>query len=185
MPSRSPRSSPLPALPPRLLRRTAVALHRLVRSARRPPRGERDLADCRRQRDRWRHHADCYERELTRVRNERAHLLAWLAALHPASAVLLAPDPEAGPDGGHRLCVEAGGRRMSWHLRPADLPLFTHTRHAPAGVPAPAHQLLEQAAHLRRHTRLLALEGLLSAESAPASPPGDAEGSPGPAPRTP
>ncbi|MFJ1871204.1 hypothetical protein [Streptomyces chartreusis] len=119
----------------------------------------RDLDACRQERDRWRRHADSYERELTRTRHERAHLLAWLAALHPSSAVLT-PDAGSGPDGPHLLCVDAGGRQLSWRLSPADLPLFAHVPYAQPVIPdssAPP----DQTAHIRRHTRLLAMEGTL------------------------
>ncbi|MEU9733961.1 hypothetical protein [Streptomyces sp. NPDC048002] len=149
--------------PPGLLGRTATFL---LRALRRPgrPRGRlvRDLDDVRRERDRWQGHADSFERELTGVRHERAHLLAWLAALHPASAVLT-PGPESGPDGGHRLCIEAGGRQLSWRLHPADLALFPHIPYGLPAAPAASdgHPGPDQAAHLRRHTRLLAMEGLL------------------------
>ncbi|MFJ8633052.1 hypothetical protein [Streptomyces sp. NPDC093568] len=124
----------------------------------------RDLDDCRQERERWQRHADSYERELTDARRERAHLLAWLAALHPASAGLT-PDDGCGPDGAHLLRIEAGGQRLSWRLSPADLPLFAHVPYAhPVAGERPAPQ--DQTAHLRRHTRLLAMEGILSGETA-------------------
>ncbi|MFD5846771.1 hypothetical protein [Streptomyces chartreusis] len=165
---------PLPDVPgaahprsPGPLGRAAGALLRALRRCGKPfawrtgsrHRLGRDLDACRRERDRWRRHADSYERELTRTRHEHAHLLAWLAALHPSSAVLT-PDAGSGPDGPHLLCVEAGGRQLSWRLSPADLPLFAHVPYAqpvPTDSPAP----LDQTAHIRRHTRLLAMEGTL------------------------
>ncbi|MGW2915771.1 hypothetical protein ACWC9X_35740 [Streptomyces asoensis] len=129
-----------------------------------------DLDDCRRELARWQRHADSFERELTRVSFERAHLLAWLAALHPSSAVV-APAAGAGPDGTHLLRLVAGGRQLSWRLPPRDIPLFAHvpyteraTGHLTRDGPAAA----EQAAHIRSHTRLLALEGTLFAAPAPA-----------------
>ncbi|GGR00616.1 hypothetical protein [Streptomyces asoensis] len=129
-----------------------------------------DLDDCRRELARWQRHADSFERELTRVSFERAHLLAWLAALHPSSAVV-APAAGAGPDGTHLLRLVAGGRQLSWRLPPRDIPLFAHvpyteraTGHLSRDGPAAA----EQAAHIRSHTRLLALEGTLFAAPAPA-----------------
>lgn len=144
-------SDPLADVPRGPLRRTFAALCRV-----RGRRLRRELDDCRAERDRWRWHADSYERELTHALLERAHLLAWLAALHPSSAVLT-----SGSDGTHLLCVEAGGRRLSWRLAQNDLPLFTHVPYARpvttdghAGTP-------DQAAHIRSHTRLLAMEGSL------------------------
>nr|WP_211283911.1 hypothetical protein [Streptomyces antibioticus] len=159
---------------PGALGRTVAALRRALRPGRVPRPDPRDLDDCRRERERWQRHADSYERELTRVRLDHAHLLAWLAALHPASAVL-APDSEAGPGGVHRLRIEAGGRQLSWRLHPADLPLFAHTPYAPHALAADGPPATDQAAHLRHHTRLLALEATLFTEptepKAPAPPP--------------
>lgn len=170
----SPPSDPLPDVPgtghprnPGPLGRAVAVLWRALRRrgkplARRAGSRQRlghDLDACRQERDRWRRHADSYERELTRTRHERAHLLAWLAALHPSSAVLT-PDVGSGPDGPHLLCVEAGGRQLSWRLAPADLPLFAHVPYAQPVIPdSPAPP--DQTAHIRRHTRLLAMEGTL------------------------
>ncbi|CCK27107.1 hypothetical protein BN159_2728 [Streptomyces davaonensis JCM 4913] len=123
-----------------------------------------DLEDCRHQRDRWRRHADSYERELTRVRMERAHLLAWLAALHPSSAVLT-DGGGAGAGGSYALSLRAGERGLSWSLAPAELPLFTHVPHAEPASSTPLSEA-DQAAHIRDHTRLLAIEGILSAAPA-------------------
>ncbi|MER6673684.1 hypothetical protein [Streptomyces sp. NPDC000983] len=147
---------------PGLLGRTAALLLRPFRRRGRP-RGRlvRDLDDVRRERDRWQGHADSYERELSGVRLERAHLLAWLAALHPASAVLT-PGPATGPEGGHRLSIEAGGRQLTWRLHPADLALFPHIPYGRStALLVDGPQAPDQAAHLRRHTRLLAMEQLL------------------------
>ncbi|MFF3939822.1 hypothetical protein [Streptomyces phaeofaciens] len=169
------------------LRRTAAALLRVLRPRVRRTRWEHgrttrpetdpghrlalDLDNCRQERDRWRRHADSYERELNLVSLERAHLLAWLAALHPASAVV-SPAVGPGTDGTHLLRFVAGDRQLTWRLPPADLPLFTHVPYAelPAALPGgDAHRLLDQAAHIRRHTRLLAIEGTLFTVPAPAS----------------
>lgn len=120
------------------------------------PRLVLELENCRQQRDRWRRHADSYERELTRFRHERAHLLAWLAALHPSSAVLT--------DGGGTLFLRAGERGVSWPLSPAELPLFAHVPYAEPAAPTDVGEA-EQAAHIREHTRLLAIEDILSAGS--------------------
>ncbi|WP_406006456.1 hypothetical protein OG440_09810 [Streptomyces sp. NBC_00637] len=131
-----------------------------------------DLDDCRRELARWQRHADSFERELTRVSFERAHLLAWLAALHPASAVVV-PAVGAGTDGTHLLRLVAGGRQLSWGLPPRDVPLFAHVPYTerPTGhLQRDGPDAVEQAAHIRSHTRLLALEGTLFAAPAERRP---------------
>ncbi|MEU1519680.1 hypothetical protein ABZ490_47495 [Streptomyces sp. NPDC005811] len=150
-------------MPPTLHR-----LHRLRRLLRGRGTGSRhrlarDLDDCRRDLARWQRHADSYERELTRMSRERADLLAWLAALHPSSAVVT-PAADTGPGGTHLLRLMAGERLLSWRLPPADLPLFAHVRHAEPTVVPPQREgprIPDQAAHIRHHTRLLALEEAL------------------------
>ncbi|MBQ1094189.1 hypothetical protein [Streptomyces sp. B93] len=117
-----------------------------------PPGTDEELA-------RWRQYVDSCDRELSRIRRERAHLLAWLAALHPATAVLTV-DP--GSEGVRRLRLVVGGWPMSWPLRSADLPLFGHVRHAGPGTPPATpdgDDGADQEEWLRRHTQLLALEG--------------------------
>ncbi|MGV9456770.1 hypothetical protein [Streptomyces sp. NPDC003635] len=100
---------------------------------------------------------------MTSLRHERAHLLAWLAALHPSSAVLT--------DGGGTLSLRAGERGVSWPLSPAELRLFAHVPHAePADLTDMGEA--EQTAHIREHTRLLAIEGILSAAPAGTLSPG-------------
>ncbi|MFD9436701.1 hypothetical protein [Streptomyces sp. NPDC060002] len=131
-----------------------------------------DLDDCRQELVRWQRHADSFERELTRVSFERAHLLAWLAALHPASAVVT-PAVGAGPEGTHLLRLVAGGRQLSWRLPPRDIPLFAHvpyTEGAGGHLQRDGPTAVEQAAHIRGHTRLLALEGTLFAAPAERRP---------------
>ncbi|MGW1785402.1 hypothetical protein ACWCQQ_40880 [Streptomyces sp. NPDC002143] len=170
--------------PPRAVRpagRLAAALLRLLRPAGRttpraadpPNRLALDLDDCRRELARWQRHADSYERELTHVARDRAHLLAWLAALHPASAVIT-PVADEGPGGTHLLRLVAGERPLSWRLPPVDLPLFAHIPHedrAAAHLPRDGPRDPDQAAHILRHTRLLALEGALLAAFAEPRPP--------------
>jgi hypothetical protein len=64
---------------------------------------------------------------------ERAQLLAWLAALHPA---VIAPAPDVTEPGWQILYLSplAGGQ-MSWHIAPRDSDLFAHVEHVPAGDP--------------------------------------------------
>ncbi|MCX4810771.1 hypothetical protein OG601_09060 [Streptomyces sp. NBC_01239] len=124
----------------------------------------KDLATSRAQTARWQRHADAYARERDSVERERAHLLAWLAALHPSSAVVSqapAPAPDGAAGGQHFLSLMAGGRTLSWALAPRDAPLFQHVRRArDADTRAwrDAGEIEAQYAHIQRHTRMLALE---------------------------
>ncbi|PBC62258.1 hypothetical protein BKI49_18500 [Streptomyces sp. Tue6028] len=110
---------------------------------------------------RWQRHADAYERLSDGLDRERAHLLAWLAALHPASAVVT-PVTDDG-DGWEVLHLTAGGEVMSWPISPRNAHLF---RHAPRRTPRPGEayrgtddrETEAKYAHIRRHTSLLALE---------------------------
>lgn len=140
----------MPSPPARL----AAALRRFLRLRARA-RLALDLDTCRQERDRWRHNADSYEQELTGVRLERAHLLAWLAALHPSSAVLTERDADGGPV----LSLRAGEHTLFWPLAPAELPLFAHV---PYAAPAPREEAHDRAARIREHTRLLAVEDMLT-----------------------
>lgn len=64
---------------------------------------------------------------------ERARLLAWLAALHPA---VLAPAPDVeDEDGWMILYLTAGGQQLSWHIAPTDLDLFPHVERVTADDP--------------------------------------------------
>lgn len=69
---------------------------------------------------RWQQHADAYEQQCESLERERAHLLAWLAVLHPATSVLAGCS--TGGDGRHVLHLVAGGRQMSWLVAPRDIP---------------------------------------------------------------
>lgn len=63
------------------------------------------------------------------VYRERAHLVAWLATLHPS---VIAPAPDLTDDdapGWQIVYVTAGGRQMSWHISPLDAGLFEHVEH--------------------------------------------------------
>jgi hypothetical protein len=63
------------------------------------------------------------EAERTGAYNERAHLLAWLASIHPA---VLASAPDVSEPGWQILYLTAGGLQLSWHIAPGDAELFTH-----------------------------------------------------------
>jgi hypothetical protein len=70
--------------------------------------------------------AERAEAERDGAYRERAHLLAWLAALHPRNAVLAPSLDIDDEDGWHLLFLTVAGRQMSWHIAPRDVELFTH-----------------------------------------------------------
>ncbi|WP_129293149.1 hypothetical protein [Streptomyces lydicus] len=59
---------------------------------------------------------------------ERAALLAWLAALHPAASVM-APAADIDEPGWQLLYLHSVGGQMSWHIAPRDAALFEHVEH--------------------------------------------------------
>lgn len=90
---------------------------------------------------------------------ERAQLLAWLAALHPTTAVI-APAPDVDEGGWQILYLVAGGWQMSWHIAPRDAELFTRVEHVPVDDPRAkwdGHTTDQKYTRIRSHTRLLAM----------------------------
>jgi hypothetical protein len=63
---------------------------------------------------------------------ERAQLLAWLAAIHPA---VLASAPDVAEPGWQILYLTAGGHQLSWHIHPRDAELFAHVEQVAADDP--------------------------------------------------
>ncbi|MFI9824451.1 hypothetical protein ACIHFC_28965 [Streptomyces sp. NPDC052013] len=130
---------------------------------------------------RWKQHADSYATALstvtadlnakvlevedrTKERNgayrERAQLLAWLAALHPSSAVIT-QSPDVDEDGWQLLYLVAGGWQLSWHVHPDDAPLFRHVTVVDVTDPRAqwdGHGTEQKYQRIRQHVRLLALE---------------------------
>lgn len=141
------------------------------------------LAAARTEAARWKRHADSYDREraeaerlndlyrveiagLTKERDgayrERAQLLAWLAALHPSTAVITA-SPDVDEDGWQLLYLVAGGWQMSWHVHPRDADLFKHVTVVDVTDPRAqwdGHGTEQKYERIRNHVRLLALEGI-------------------------
>lgn len=72
--------------------------------------------------DRWKQRAIEAEAERESVYRERAHLVAYLAALHPSH--IGHTDPDA-PDWSV-VIVEAPGGQLSWHIAERDTDLFEH-----------------------------------------------------------
>ncbi|RPE27299.1 hypothetical protein [Kitasatospora cineracea] len=55
---------------------------------------------------------------------ERAHLVAWLAALYPS---VLVPAPDVEDDGWQIVYLAVGAHhQFSWHIAPTDTDLFDH-----------------------------------------------------------
>jgi hypothetical protein len=71
------------------------------------------------------------EKERDGAYRERAQLLAWLAALHPAVRTLA---PDVKEPGWQILYLNpTTGGQMTWHIAPRDLELFDHVEYVPAG----------------------------------------------------
>ncbi|MCL6734412.1 hypothetical protein [Streptomyces neyagawaensis] len=143
----------------------------------------RDLQAARDEATRWKRHADSYDTERTEATQlcdqyrdelkrvererdgayrERAQLLAWLAALHPATTVITA-SPDVDEDGWQLLYLVAGGWQMSWHIHPRDAELFGHVTVVDVtDVRAQwdGHGTVQKYERMRTHVRLLALDGL-------------------------
>ncbi|MFC7303980.1 hypothetical protein ACFQVC_07095 [Streptomyces monticola] len=128
---------------------------------------------------RWKRHADSFaaeaataDRERDAAYRERAHLLAWLAALHPDSAVMT-PATDVDAEGWHVLFLVAGGWQMSWHIAPHDLPLFRHVEIVDVADPRvqwDGHSTRQKYSRVRRHTRLLAIEAEVADASTAEAP---------------
>ncbi|NUS83000.1 MAG: hypothetical protein HOY75_09650 [Streptomyces sp.] len=118
------------------------------------------LATAREEAARWKQHADEYAREWDHAERETAQLLAWLAALHPATAVIApAHEPEASQD----LYIVAGGWQLSWPIAAAHADLFRHVTAVDVTDPRAqwdGHGTEQRAERIRGHVRLLALEDL-------------------------
>jgi hypothetical protein len=89
--------------------------------------------------------------EVAAVYRERAHLVAYLAAVHP-SALGIDPDEPDRPV----VYIETDAGQLSWHLAPDDLPLFAHVpRSAPGGL-WDGHTTEQKYARLDNPTRTIA-----------------------------
>ena len=138
------------------------------------------LTDAQEEAARWKRHADTFDderdtavtafnakvleaddarRERDGAYRERAQLLAWLAALHPSSAVIT-PASDVDEDGWHLLYLVAGGWQMSWHIAPRDVSLFRHVELVEPSDPRArwdGHGTEQKYQRIRQHVRLLAL----------------------------
>lgn len=122
---------------------------------------------------RWKGHADSYDQDRERAvealserirqrddaRHECTLLLAWLTALHPATAVIA---PAHDPEGTQVLYLVAGGWQMSWPIRPGEVELFRHVTVVDVTDPRAqwdGHGTVQRRERIHNHVRLLALDG--------------------------
>lgn len=113
-------------------------------------------AQVRVQRDEAREQLATTEAERDGAYRERAQLVAWLAALHPA---VLAPAPDVDEDGWQILYLTAGGQQLSWHIAPADADLFGHVQQVPSDDPRAQWDGHSTAEKYKRIQMLAAIEG--------------------------
>ncbi|MEU1141816.1 hypothetical protein ABZ392_33910 [Streptomyces sp. NPDC005885] len=128
-----------------------------------------ELATAREEAARWKQHADDFaheaedrEKERDGAYRERAQLLAWIAALHPATTVIT-QSPDVDEDGWQLLYLVAGGWQMSWHIHPRDADLFRHVTVVDvtdARAQWDGHGTVQKYERIHNHVRLLALDVL-------------------------
>lgn len=97
---------------------------------------------------------------------ERANLVAWLAALHPA---VIAPAPDVDEPGWQILYLtsSAHGWQMTWHIHPRDAELFTDVEHVPADDPRAqwdGHSTEQKYNRMRTHVRVVQMNNRLGAD---------------------
>ncbi|MCP9205531.1 hypothetical protein [Streptomyces cucumeris] len=105
----------------------------------------------------WQERGDRAEAERDAAYRERAHLLAWLAALHPANAVIT-PAPDVDEPGWQLLYLLVGGWQMSWHIAPRDAELFAHVERVTADDPRAqwdGHSTTEKYDRIQQHVQRL------------------------------
>lgn len=109
------------------------------------------------------------EEQLDAAYRERAHLVAWLAALHPA---VIAPAPDIDEPGWQILYLtsSAYGWQMTWHIHPRDAELFKDVEHVPADDPRAewdGHSTEQKYNRMRTHVRVVHMNNRLGATSCP------------------
>lgn len=116
-----------------------------------------------------RQRAEQAEAERDGAYRERAHLVAWLAALHPA---VIAPAPDVDEPGWQILYLtsSAYGWQMTWHIHPRDAELFKDVEHVPADDPRAewdGHSTEQKYNRMRTHVRVVHMNNRLGATSCP------------------
>jgi hypothetical protein len=95
------------------------------------------------------------EAERDAAYRERAHLVAWLAALHP-SVITQAPDIDE--PGWQIVYLTTPTGQMTWHIAPADAALFHQVGRVGPDDPRAqwdGHTTAEKYHRIRRHTQTL------------------------------
>ena len=109
------------------------------------------------------------EQERDGAYRERAHLVAWLAALHPA---VIAPAPDVDEPGWQILYLRSSthGWQMTWHIHPRDAGLFTDVEHVAVDDPRAqwdGHSTEQKYNRMRAHIRVVHMNNRLGATSCP------------------
>ncbi|MEU1155739.1 hypothetical protein ABZ369_22360 [Streptomyces sp. NPDC005918] len=120
----------------------------------------RELAHKQEAEARWQQHADAFARHADDASRDRAMLLAWVTALHPATAVI-APAAEPYGGGSHVVVLTAGGWHTGWPVAPLYLPLFPHVERVEPSDPRAqwdSPTTAQTYARIQEHIRLLVLE---------------------------
>ncbi|MFJ1995287.1 hypothetical protein [Streptomyces asiaticus] len=104
-----------------------------------------------------RNRAERAEAERDQAYAERAALLAWISALHPANAVITTAADVDEP-GWQLLFLLVGGWQMSWHIHPRDAELFAHVEQVEPTDPRAqwdGHTTEAKYQRIQEHTRRL------------------------------
>ncbi|ADI05636.1 hypothetical protein SBI_02515 [Streptomyces bingchenggensis BCW-1] len=109
-----------------------------------------------------RNRAERAEAERDEAYRERAHLLAWISALHPANAVITTA-ADIDELGWQLLYLLVGGWQMSWHIAPRDVGLFAHVEHVSTSDPRAqwdGHSTEQKYERMQQHVQRLAADRL-------------------------
>ena len=109
------------------------------------------------------------EDQLDAAYRERAHLVAWLAALHTS---VIAPAPDVDEPGWQILYLYSAkwGWQMTWHIHPRDAELFKDVEHVAPDDPRAqwdGHSTEQKYNRMRTHVRVVHMNNRLGATSCP------------------
>lgn len=99
------------------------------------------------------------EQQLDAAYRERAHLVAWLAAVYPS---VITPAPDVDEPGWQIVYLAVWGRQMSWHISPRDADLFAHVERVEPGdlrAQWDGHTTDQKYDRIRQHVRGLHFGG--------------------------